>query len=466
MARNQLTPATADPISVAVQQVADQQVADLDAGIAVPANAAPAAGPPPQQSLGDAQLTAILTAVEQQLTRYFAAMSARADAVQQAGDAGRLELVAYFQQQIDALTSDLDRARVTNETYEQALQAAIEERLTEFAASQDWRVGEVEGRLERISEEITLGLPTQLETAMAPLQQRFDRTTELLASRIEELQNAARRFDEQSSALVDHVNDTTSSLSRRMDDTGRAFASHLDERTMSLSQRVDDAMNGMRQHVSEQVSTFGRKIEDTENKVIDRALAMEERINEQTGVRLAGVEATIGRISSGIDDAIVALSHRVIDLENRNSTVAARVEEIAVQIESVDQEAINNLREQMSSAVGESMLVRIELERVASSTGEQFDKLNVRMAELAADIAESTLDVSTAVQLERLEEIERSLVELNPDQFVRKSDLADGAAATTAGAATTAAATAATTAATTATAAADVDPSESNLSSW
>ncbi|MEO6124093.1 MAG: hypothetical protein ABIR32_10315 [Ilumatobacteraceae bacterium] len=439
--------------SGAVQPVAGQdsggaaQVAGLSAGAA--------AGPAPQSSLGDAQLTAILNAVEQQLTRYFGAMSARADAVQEAGEAGRSALAVGFQQQIDALKSEHDRAQVANEGYEQALQAAIEDRLTEFAASQHWRVGEVEARLERISEEITLGLPTQLETATAPLQQRLDRTTELLANRIEELQVAARRFDEQSSALVNHVNETSTTLSRRLDETGRAFAGHLDERTMSLSQRTDDAMNGMRQHVSEQVSTFGRKIEDTENKVIDRALAMEERINEQTGVRLAGVEATIGRISSGIDDAIIALSHRVIELENSNNAVAARVEEIATQIESVDQDAINNLREQMSSAVGESMLVRIELERVASSTGEQFDKFNVRLAELASDIAESTLDVSTAVQLERLEEIERSLVELDPAQFVRKCDLA-GAAAATNGPATADLAPPST----------DGDPSESNLSSW
>ena len=429
-------------------------MADQHAGLAAH-TAAPSAGPAAPASLGDAQLSAILTAVEQQLTRYFGAMSARADAVQQAGEAGRLELVTHFQQQIDVLKTEHDRTRAANEGYERALQAAIEERLTEFAASQQWRVGEVEGRIERISEEITLGLPTQLEIATAPLQQRFDRTTELLANRIEELQNAARRFDEQSSALVNHVNETTSSLSRRMDDTGRAFAAHLDERTMSLSQRVDDAMNGMRAHVSEQVSTFGRKIEDTENKVIDRALAMEERINEQTGVRMAGVEATIGRISNGIDDAIIALSHRVIELENSNNAVAARVEEIAAQIESVDQDAIYNLREQMSSAIGESMLVRIELERVASSTGEQFDKFNVRLAELASDIAESTLDVSTAVQLERLEEIERALVELDPDQFVRKAELA-GANAAPSGPATTDLAPPST----------DGDPSESNLSSW
>src|SRR3954454_2656602 len=155
-----------------------------------------------QSVIQDATTTAILTAVEQQLTRYFGAMAARADAVQQAGDAGRAELVTHFQQQIDLLRGELDRSHQANEGYEQALQNALEERLTEFAANQHWRFTEMESRLERIGEEVALGPISQIEAATLPMQQRFDHTAELLASRIEELQKAARRSDEQSSPLV------------------------------------------------------------------------------------------------------------------------------------------------------------------------------------------------------------------------------------------------------------------------
>ena len=373
-----------------------------------------------QSVIQDATTTAILTAVEQQLTRYFGAMAARADAVQQAGEAGRAELITHFQHQIDLLRAEVDRSHHSIEGYEQALQTALEERLTEFAANQHWRFAEMEGRLDRLGEEVALGPISQIEAATSPMQQRFDHTAELLASRIEELQKAARRFDEQSSALVQHVNDTTSALSRRMDETGRTFNANLDERTLAFSQRVDDANSAMRTHVAEQVAQFSRRIEESDTRVVDRMLAMEERINEQTGVRLAGVEATIGRISTGIDEAIVALSHRVIEMENNHRDVVGRIQEMAEQMKHVDEEAINQLREQMSSAVGESMLVRIELERVATSTGEEFDKINVRIGELSATIAESVMDVSTAVQLERLEEIERALIELDPSQFVRK----------------------------------------------
>ena len=47
------------------------------------------------------------------------------------------------------------------------------------------------------------------------------------------------------------------------------------------------------------------------------------------------------------------------------------------------------------------------------------------MSEIEAQLAD-TMDVSEAVQLERLEEIERALLELDPDQFVRKVEATNG----------------------------------------
>jgi hypothetical protein len=47
------------------------------------------------------------------------------------------------------------------------------------------------------------------------------------------------------------------------------------------------------------------------------------------------------------------------------------------------------------------------------------------MSEIEAQLAD-TMDVSEAVQLERLEEIERALLELNPNQFVRKVEASAG----------------------------------------
>jgi len=387
----------------------------------------------------DATSNAILAAVEHQLTRYFGAMAARADAVQQAGEAGRAQLITHFQEQIDVLRGELERAQQANENYDRALQAAVEERLTEFAANQHWRFSEVEGRLERVSGDLLSAVPAQIEAASAPLQDRFERTTELMTSRIEELQKAARRFDEESNALVQHVNDTSATLAKRLDDSSRSLNSNLDERTLALSQRLDESTGAMRQYVVDQSASVGRRIEENDTRAVDRMLAMEERVNENTGTRLAAVEATIGRISNGIDEAIVALSQRVIELENQNYDVMQRIDEMSAHVAKIDTDALAALRDQMSSAVGEAMLVRIELERVSSGTAEQFDKVNIRVAECEATLSETFMDVNAAVQLERLEEIERALIELDPNQFVRKEDpnatgaLSDASSGTDAG---------------------------------
>jgi hypothetical protein len=148
---------------------------------------------------------------------------------------------------------------------------------------------------------------------------------------------------------------------------------------------------------------------------------MEERINEHNGVKLANLEASIGRLGAGFDDAMGALSKRLVDLEAQLIEAGERMDSMTADIAKVDEEAINAVKEQLSSAVGEAMLVRIEVDRFIATQEEKFDATALRMSEIEAQLADS-MDVGEAVQLERLEEIERALLELDPDQFVRKVD--------------------------------------------
>ena len=147
-------------------------------------------------------------------------------------------------------------------------------------------------------------------------------------------------------------------------------------------------------------------------------LAMEDRVNEDNGTKIANLEATVGRIGSGFDDAIGALSQRMLDLENRLYAVDDALAAIDQKMANMGDDGIAALKEQMSAAVGEAMLVRIELDRFTANTDEKIDRSNLRMAEIEAKLSD-TMDVTAVVQLERLEEIERALVELDPAQFVR-----------------------------------------------
>ena len=53
----------------------------------------------------------------------------------------------------------------------------------------------------------------------------------------------------------------------------------------------------------------------TGNSVRAQAMAMEDRINDHNGVKIANLEAAIGRVGAGFDDAMGALSKRLVDLE-------------------------------------------------------------------------------------------------------------------------------------------------------
>jgi len=119
------------------------------------------------------------------------------------------------------------------------------------------------------------------------------------------------------------------------------------------------------------------------------------------------------------------LSKRFVDLEAKLLEAGDRMDRLAEDVSKVDEEAINVVKEQLSSAVGEAMLVRIEVDRFMASQEERFDATALRMSEIEAQLAD-TMDVGEAVQLERLEEIERALIELNPNQFVRKVEASSG----------------------------------------
>mgnify|MGYP001819401008 FL=1 len=54
--------------------------------------------------------------------------------------------------------------------------------------------------------------------------------------------------------------------------------------------------------------------------------------------------------------------------------------------------------------------------------GESLDKTVGRIVDLETPLQEQHLDVETAVQLERLEEVERALLALDPGQFVRREE--------------------------------------------
>ena len=371
---------------------------------------------PPVMSPSSTEILAatIAGAVERQLTQYVSAMAQQVDATRQAVETHRTELRAEFQQQIEAVVAQFAASQATSGAQQQELTSTLEQRLAEFSQHQQTRLNEVENRILETSGGVDA-------SELATLREHIDGQSAGAHARIDDLHKATRRFDEQASAMVQHVNDTTVALSQRMDQGNQALATAVEERLGFVRTTLESVGPEVHRQLAEQTATMLQRVDFTEHKVTDRMLAMEERVNEQNGTKIAQLDATIGRVGAGFDDAMAALSQRMLDLENKLFTTNDQLDALIEQVSSVDGKAMTEMREQLSAAVGEAMLVRIEVDRVVASTEDKIGKNSLRMAEIEALLTDE-MDVSASVQLERLEELERALIALDPDQFVRKTD--------------------------------------------
>jgi hypothetical protein len=333
----------------------------------------------------------------------------------------------------EAKLADVQHA---NEAYQNALQSALEERLADLVKHQQQSINEINNRI------IESGAGASHDAVggggidsgeLVTLREQIDSSSAAAHARIDELAKSARRFDEQASALVQHVNDTSQALSLRMDDGNQALATAVEERFGFVRATLEAFGPEIHRQITEQATGFAQRVDFVDHKITDRMLAMEDRVVEQNGTKLAGLEATIGRIGSGFDEAIAALSQRMLELENSLSGAILHINVLTEQVGKVDAKAIEGIREQLSAAVGEAMLVRIEIDRVTASTDERLDKSALRMAEIESLLSDE-MDVSASVQLERLDELERAISSLDPNQFVRKVDPGSPGAASASGA--------------------------------
>ena len=391
---------------------------------------APSERPPPAPAAAPLSSTEILAqsiagAVERQLTQYMSTMSQQVEATRKEAEAARLAMHAEFVQQVESLTARLDASQQANDRYQAALQAALEERLAEFANHQHQTLTTINGKLASLPSLVQAELPAQFAVVSRGLRDYLEHKTAAVETQIDELHKSTRRIDEQAAAIVTNVNDTVAALYRRMDDGDQSVTRNIEHRLGEIRGLVDQTGADVARQLAEHGQILSQRVDAIDMKMVDRAMAMEERINEHNGVRMANLEATIGRVGSGFDDAMGALSKRLADLEVSLLEAGDRMDGLAAEVAKVDEDAINVVKEQLSSAVGEAMLVRIEVDRFIAAQEEKFDATALRMSEIESQLAD-TMDVGEAVQLERLEEIERALLELNPNQFVRKVETNDG----------------------------------------
>ncbi len=264
-------------------------------------------------ALGDDQASVLLAAVEQQLTRYFASISRQVEAIK----VTNAEALAHQQS--------------VNNEYQEALRAALEDRLTAFADYQHQR-------LTAIEEQVTSGAGQVARPATEP--------------------------------AVDQ------------------------EALTNLSQQ------------------FMSKIDATERQLVDRLLQLEARVKEEQGTRIAHIESTVGRIGAGFDESVGAMSQRVLSLDTKLHELALRVDGIAQHAGQGGAADLDALKAQAAAAASEAASARAELARIAATITKQFDHHAGRLTELEARSGVE-VDADAAIQVERLDELERQVLRLS-----------------------------------------------------
>lgn len=370
----------------------------------------------------DATRASIVAAVQQELTRFSKQVATE---VQRLRDEIATERDARTRtdEQLRALAPAIERSQETSA----AFHAEVRRTLDEHATIGKRRYDEIETRLGRVADEASVGLAAAVESAAVPLLKQLEHRQDGIDARVDTLGASMRRFDAQASQLVEHVNVVTEATEARMDEVTVQLGVDMDARLTTLASRVDEVSAQAARQQAEVSNALGQRVDQAEDRVNDRILAAEARVNEQLGQRVADIDAHVGRVSVSVDDAVTMLSDRISGADGRFAEITASLAELDRRVGLLDVDAIDELKDRVTGAAGEVELVRIEMDRFKETIGDTVDSTKIRITDLETQLQEQHLDVETAVQLERLEEVERAIIALDPSQFVRRDEALDPA---------------------------------------
>ncbi|MGA7756691.1 MAG: hypothetical protein WBL31_14005 [Ilumatobacteraceae bacterium] len=374
----------------------------------------------------EALRSSIVAAVQQELTRYNEVVSGEIQRLR-AELASERAARAHTEEQLMTLMPAVERSQAS---YQHEIQRALDARLAEHTMAAKRRQDEVDARIGRIVDETNIGLTAAVASAAQPIVKQLENRQDQFEADLANVDRSVRKFDDQAAKMVQHFNLITEATEARMDEVSAQVAAEIDSRLAVLATRLDEVSAQAARQQSEVANVVASRVEQAESRINERLLTAEARINETLGQRIADNDAYVGRVSAGLDDAVTMLNDRIAGSESRFADVDAALAAMSAKFASIDVDAIDEMKDRMTGVAGQVELIRIENERFQESMGDSVDKTNLRLVELETQMQEQHLDVETAVQLERLEEVERALIALDPNQFVRKGDTGGPVAST------------------------------------
>jgi hypothetical protein len=377
--------------------------------------------PSPAASQDDVVLVATrLATMEQQLSSYFSSIATQANATRLAAESARHEARADLEALASSVRDAIEQLTSQSADDRRSLRLALDARLADIGSHQDWRFAELEARLDRVAQDAGAVSSTNTVaatvSAIGPTSAEIDQhltdvlgpvtaRVEALDTEINRVTEEMRRIDANGAALHQYVS--------TMKDLVEATAAEtVDARLVELRAQIGSSLEALKGDVDTSIAA--------QQSAVDVALA---DVHTQVTTTIAGVEATTERLADldsqvaalrgGIDQTLAALSSRMTEMEGAQSSTTDRLARVEQATAKVDAKEIDHLREKMQTAVGEAVLMRIEMDRLSGSLDERFDSVRVRLSEVESQVADN-MDVSTAVQLERLEELERAVLFLTP----------------------------------------------------
>ncbi len=341
-------------------------------------------------------------------------------------DEFRKSLVAAVQAELErhasAVVAEVDRLRADGQRERAEMRDEFKRQIAELTQTVDQRLSESESRQTRRVDDVAGSLDGLVAQATRPVVADLGERQDALMQRVDGFDTNLRKFDEQAARMVNYFNDVSQQIEVRQTELSDALKVEVAAQVDGLRATVDENDSTVRRFQTDIGQSVSQKLNDAEDRFNGRLLAAETRLKEESGLKIAEIDAHVGKVSRGLDDTMTVLNTRVAALDDQFTEVRRKIAEVEASVGNIDEEVIDDLKAKMSTAVGEAMLVRIEMERLEKGVNEKTDTLVVRMTEVETQIQDATMDVSTAVQLDRLEEIERSLLELDPNKFVLKND--------------------------------------------
>jgi len=362
----------------------------------------------------------IVTAVQQELTRFSGDVATNLAQLREemnAGASARGEL----EQQVQALAGALERSQAANVTYQSELQQLLEARLNDFSTATKQRHDEMNVRLGRVVDESNAGIAAAVESAARPILKQVEHRQDKVETDVLALDGSIRKFDEQAGKMVSHINSVTTAIDARLERITADVSTSFDERFAGVVMRIDEVSAAAARQQAEVSNIVGTRVDASEERITERMNGLETRLNDEIGQRVADIDAHVGRIGAGLDDAVITLNDRIAKADARFADVEAEFASIRQDLADVDADAIDEIKEKVSSALGQAELVRIEMDRFQKTIADNLEETAVRLTEIETTVQDQHMDVETAVQLERLEEVERAVLMLDPDIIAERN---------------------------------------------